>query len=162
MLVLFITPSTFAANGNVYENQQYKFRMTFPDSWQISEPKGAIVGARSPERFPTLAIFGGTANSTKNTAGNMTQEIQEKMITRFVEKIQKTNPNMVLTDKCHVTISNHDAVRVTLKDEKTYSIIYFVFNDKFSFLIPIIGLESHLTTDQEKFNHMISTFKFLD
>lgn len=43
-----------------------------------------------------------------------------------------------------------------------YFTTYFFFNEHYFFAIPIIGISSSFTTDQEKLNQIISTLKFLD
>ena len=158
MLILFITPNTFTADGIVYENQQYKFRITVPDGWQITEGKKAIVEINAPDDFPSMAFFADSTAGYKITSDDIPQEIEDKISTRLVKDMTP----MVLADQRHIKISNHDALQILLIDDKTYYLTYFFFNEDRFFTIAAFGSISLLNKDHKNFKQIISTFTFMD
>lgn len=156
MLIFFITPGTLAASGNVYENQQYKFRMTFPDDWQINTQKASTVEAHSQKALPVLAVICDSKSTHKAS------DTQEDEISLFIQHIQKDYPTMELVDKRHFIISNHAAVRIRLKNDEKYFTAYFILNNDYYFLISAIGYSDYMDVDQVTFNDIISTLEFIE
>jgi hypothetical protein len=105
MFIVFITPCTFAAERNAYENQQYNFRMTLPDNWEISEAKNyllyAISTSSSRQHF---GLMGGPINPDIGV-----HEYETKIVTPYIEKIIKEHPKYLVKDKRHIVIDNRDA-----------------------------------------------------
>lgn len=158
MLILFTAPCALAAEANVYENPQYKFRINVPDGWQIKEGTKAIVEINAPADFPSMAFFAESADGYKITSDEISQEIEAKISTRLVKDMAP----MVLTDQRHIKIANHDALQILFINDKVYYLTYFFFNNDRFFMITAFGSISLLGKDHKNFKQIISSFTFID
>lgn len=156
MLVLFVTPCAFATDGNVYENQQYKFRITFPDGWQITENKGPIVEGRIPGKKFLVGVWKPTPINNDNQG--------DTIVNSFIERLQKKYPNAILAEKNHLQISNNAAIQfvVRIPNEDFYYNAYLLAGREYAFLTMGIGTPDHLDEDREAVRQIISTFTFID
>ena len=157
MFMVFITPCTFAADGKVYENQEYKFHVTLPDDWQLSEHKVAMVEAHAPGKFPSVMFFCDPVSKHKTNVDG-----QESEVSWYITSMKKSHPDIVLMEKNNVIISNNNAIRVVLSNNNVSSTTYFVYTNNYVFCIIATGLVSTLDKDQSTYNQIISTVKILD
>lgn len=160
IIILFTAPCALATEANVYKNQYYHFRMIVPDGYKIIDTRdGAEILA--PQGFLSF-IFWGNVTNHKINSDIMTQEIEDSELNMLVNSIQEKFPTMQLIDKHHLVISNHEAVQITLMNDKMYTMdCLFLYKNRF-LIIAMSGLPQNFDKDQENFNQVISTFTFVD
>ena len=157
MFMLFITPCTFAADENVYENQEYKFHVAFPDDWLLGNQKGAMVEAHAPEKFPSVIVIVDPISKHKTTIDG-----QESEVSYYITSMKKGRPDIVLIEKSSVKISNYNAIRIVLTGNTVSSTTYFVYTNNYAFGIIATSLVTTFDKDQKAFNQILSTIKILD
>ncbi|MBP2655988.1 MAG: hypothetical protein H6Q73_3557 [Firmicutes bacterium] len=151
--ILFLTSSAAASSDKIYENQQYKFRMTFPDTWQIRQSKYAVFEADAPGDNLTLALFLAPSNGTPtNYKLFFTRKDEENLL--------KALPSFDLIDKRHISIANYDALQVLLFSDKRYNVNYIFTSKDYYVLIVTLGKLNKFTQEQPIIDQIASTLTF--
>jgi hypothetical protein len=161
MFISFITPCAFATDGNVYENQQYKFRITLPDNWNIHNTDNSIFEASLTDNIPLFSMIN-MRLKIPPTNFTFTPELKDKAVTQVINNTLKSHPNMVVKEKRHVSIANDYAIRVVSIEDFTYIIHYFIFGKDYILVGLAGGFLYDLDADQKLFDQIISTFTFID
>lgn len=141
-------------SGNVFEDYQHKFRMTFPDDWRVKPINNYGVSAKSPKTFPSITFLTFPYDDEKN-----------KVIERIREQQSKDLIDSPIISSGETTIAEQPTLwflhKGVLPNRTIYSYVHFVFRPDFYYTIGVFGNYSDFTEDKPVIQEILNSIILL-
>lgn len=177
MSIVFITPSAFAADMTVYENNDYHFKFYHPSDWKVTNYKIEninVTGMNSFKKDPLNLSF---VTLEVDVVDYPIKNINEVFSSQSVNKIINDFQNDPLAKKFSLDITVTDYFVTHFKNEKAifiraavlapslnYRFVeerYVIFHNSYRYDISISGTLDDLNNNRKIMEPILNSFEFL-
>lgn len=167
VLILLISSTAFAQsiltntpNGQLYQNDDFKIKITYPNSWEMEErqskPGFFILSAHSSTYFPIIGIISGPHQEVKP---NKIAAPESRKNSKFEFKVEGQGETIIAGQKTKWVLSSFKDYEYAWLN--TYTFMNFVRTDHHDYVITMQGNYNEYETDRKVFDEIISTLEIM-
>jgi hypothetical protein len=172
LLLLCITSTVFAQEGKLYENKEYKFRLTYPQNWEpliLKKTKvdGIIVSFGSPDTLASVSVE--VTKSARKRVEELSKEEIRQVVEESVNEFRTFLPDIKVNVNSY-SIENfkeQKAIKITTTCPAQYfssestDTVYVLFRDSYKYEISFGGFIPGIEQYRKLLIESIESFEFV-
>lgn len=170
LLLFLLTSTTFAQEGVLYENKDYKFRLMYPQNWQPliynkSSINAVVVACISPDDNASVSVQ--VSKSTRKKVEYLSAEEVRQVVEETFNDARRSTPNIKLISysiepfKNKKTITIYTTCPSSLSAHESVDTVYVMFNGPFKYEICYGGFIPEMEQYRNILIESINTFEFI-